>query len=131
MTGPDSRSVVDSFINAFAADDLDGMLAHCAPEMRSVDYSAAASGIRGEYVGPAGLADQMEAYDAVLDTTSFEVQEVVGAGDTFVVRTRLGLRSKRTGETWDGPLVLVLEVADGKISLMETFPTEPETFYIA
>lgn len=129
MTAIDSHSVVDGFLEAFASDDFDGMLAHCSPEMRSVDYSAVASGIRGEYVGPSGLADQMEAYDAVLDTTSFEVAEIVGGGDTFAVRTRLGLRSKRTGETWDGPLVLVLEVTDGKISLMETYPTEPETFY--
>lgn len=125
-----ARDVAEGFLSAFAAGDFDAMVSYCAPGVRSLDYSASASGIRGEYEGAEGLAQELERFDAALEATSFEVLEVIAEGNTAVARSRLGLVSKRNGEPYVGPLLTVFEVADGKITLMETFPTEPESLYL-
>lgn len=131
MTDTTARSTIEGFLNAFAANDVDEMLGYCSPGVRSIDYSANASGIRGEYEGHAGIREQLVRFDSVLEATSFSVDEVVGSGSTWVARTRLGLKSKVTGESYTGPLLIVYEVDEGVITKMETYPTEPESLYIA
>lgn len=129
MSDPSPTAVVARFMEAFAAGDMDAMVRCCGDDFVSVDYSATASGIRGEYRGAPGMAEQMARFETVAEPTAFEVLELIGEGPSVAVRTSLAMTSKRTGGTYAGPMLVLCRVEDGLITRMETYPTEPETFY--
>jgi ketosteroid isomerase-like protein len=66
----------------------------------------------------------LEAWSHMPDyVTEFSVEpdEILDCGDKVIVRGHQHVKTKDTGETYDGPFVQILEMRDGKVQRAEFF----------
>lgn len=69
----------------------------------------------GTYHGHEGLDRLFALLDEYWESLSFDVGRILDAGDSLVVVSRVSGRARKTGGTFDEPIVEVLRMRDGKI----------------
>jgi ketosteroid isomerase-like protein len=121
VSGPTESEVVLGNNAAFCRRDLDGMLAHYAPDAVVVDTRP---GGFGEYRG----TDAINAYYGGIFDNTLTVEEdieIVSAADGTVVascRTRVGLASDMGSGDLTVDYALLIDIRDGLIARLEVHP---------
>lgn len=112
----DPVAVVRATYEAFGRGDIPAALAMMAPDVEWVESEAEGVPIRGTYIGPQQVAENVfsnvprDWQEFILDPEDFFADR-----DTVIVRGRLRAVAKTTGKSMDAPFVHVFTVAGGKI----------------
>ena len=112
----DPVAVVRATGEAFGRGDIPAALAMMAPDVEWVESEAQGVPIRGTYIGPQQVAENVfsnvprDWQEFILDPEDFFADR-----DTVIVRGRLRAVAKTTGKSMDAPFVHVFTVAGGKI----------------
>jgi len=112
----DPLSVVKAAYAAFAAGDLPTVLGLIDPEAVWIETDAEALPVRGTFVGPEAVAQNV--FAAVPDHwDSFEIvpEAYFNDGETVIARGRVRATARSTGASMDAAYVHVFTVRNGKI----------------
>ena len=118
----ESAAVVDKFLGAFAAGDVETALSCFSDE--TVVEEAHGLPFSGTFVGPAGFMELLGAMSALFEPRVDKV-EVLDAGTAAVGRIDLTFRSKKSGRELATSAVEVYRVADGKITHADVYYKDP------
>jgi ketosteroid isomerase-like protein len=86
---------------------------------------------RRTYTGPHGVEKAMSNFRKVWDTISWDVQEIIGTDDTFVVAFLIHLRGAGSGVAVDVEEAWALWIRDGKFVRIEQYGTKREALEAA
>jgi ketosteroid isomerase-like protein len=112
----DPVAVVRATYEAFGRGDIAAALAMMAPDVEWVESEAEGIPIRGTYIGPQQVAENVFS-NVPRDWQEFSLdpEDFFADRDTVIVRGRLRAVAKTTGKSMDAPFVHVFTVAGGKI----------------
>ena len=85
-------------------------------------YAPDVSPFAGSYEGKVGILRFFQMIPENIELFRFEPQEFIDGGDKIVVIGREGVRSKKTGKTYEGRFVHVADVENGKVKSLRLFP---------
>lgn len=111
----DSDAIVREFLENFLAGDIDKVLSVVDDDM---EWNLAEHHpfLREQYHGRDGFVNEIiPAIMATLDGFRFDIERVLGCGDTAVSQLRYHGTVKSTGRTLDLPAVYVWDLRDGKV----------------
>jgi ketosteroid isomerase-like protein len=110
--------VVEQFLKAFAAGDIEGLFALVHPDI--VVHEGAGLPYAGEYTGPAGLQQLIGTIMTPMEMTldSFSVSD---GGDCAVARIHMTFTSRASGKVVKMPGVELYNTADGKVSRIDVY----------
>jgi ketosteroid isomerase-like protein len=110
--------VVEQFLKAFAAQDIETFFSLCSPDI-VVDEGAGLP-YAGRYEGPAGLQDlvgkMMAAYEMTLD--SFQVSD---GGDCAIARLDLSFTARASGRSTKMPAMEIYKTSGGKVTDIDVY----------
>jgi ketosteroid isomerase-like protein len=118
----ESAAVVEKFLGAFAAGDVETALSCFSDE--TVVEEAHGLPFSGTFVGPGGFMELLGAMSAVFVPRVDKV-EVLDAGTAAVGRIDLTFRSKKSGRELATSAVEVYRVSDGKITHADVYYKDP------
>ena len=112
----DPVAVVRATYEAFGRGDIPAALAMMAPDVEWVESEAQGVPIRGTYIGPQQVAENVfSIVPRDWQEFSLDPEEFFADRDTVIVRGRLRAVAKTTGKSMDAPFVHVFTVMGGKI----------------
>jgi ketosteroid isomerase-like protein len=108
----DNKAVLEAFLQAFLDGDLPRMGTYLADDV--VLHEAAVLPYGGDHVGPQAFLGTMEAASSLFETEPLK-WELMDAGDNVILHMLVRLTSRRTGGSFDIPVVEIFAFRDGKI----------------
>jgi hypothetical protein len=108
---------VESIYEAFGRGDIPFILGQLDP---NVVWRQPGVPWGGDYRGPAGAAEFFTKLNAAVETTGFEVEENVDAGEQVVSFGYYSSRNRTTGKSSRARFVFRWALTDGKISLYDS-----------
>jgi ketosteroid isomerase-like protein len=123
MAGPMSNiDIVEGVYAAMGAADLDGVLAHCAPEITITQAEELPWG--GHFVGRDGIIDFVTKLITNIDS-KVTPEGMFEAGDRVIQRGRTRGTTRASGTEFDVPEVHVWTVRNGKVVAAEFYIDTP------
>ena len=108
----DNKAVLDAFLGAFLEGDFQRMASYLADDV--VLHEAAVLPYGGDHVGPEAFLATMQAASSFFETEALK-WELMDAGDRVILHILVRLTSRRTGVSFDIPVVEIFAFRDGKI----------------
>ena len=108
----DNKAVLDALLQAFLEGDLERMASYLADDV--VLHEAAVLPYGGDHVGPQAFLATMQAAGDLFETEALK-WELMEAGDRVILHILVRLTSRRTGVSFDTPVVEIFAFRDGKI----------------
>lgn len=115
-----ARKTVDRMFEAFAAEDVDGLLETVSEDTKWI-YHSTQRIPAAEFSGKDGVARFFQSIFDNVEVLEFQPLQFVAEGDTVVVVGREHQRIKRSGKERKQRWVQVYTVENGLISHMEEF----------
>lgn len=112
MSNP--AEVVQGFFGAVLEGNLDAALNLIADDCTWTYGGPSSIPFAGEYQGPAGVGEYLQAFGGSMEIVSFEPSFLV-ADDTVIIQAREVNRCRANGKEIEMDLVQVVKVSDGKI----------------
>jgi ketosteroid isomerase-like protein len=120
---PANAEVVDRFIAAFEAGDVDAALECMDPDVELLPIRAQLDG--SSYRGHDGYRRLLDDFAADWDDLRLVRERTQEEGDRVLTTGRLTATGKTSGVALDVPLALLYELRDGKVVRFQSF-TDPE-----
>jgi ketosteroid isomerase-like protein len=125
--------IVRCVFDAIARRDADALLALYDPEVEwDTSHSPLAPlGEGGVYHGYEGIRHSLRAYHEAWEHVEYEVEELIGDGDTVVSVVNTRFRGRTSGTEVELHFPAVWTIRDGKITRVKWFPTREEALEAA
>lgn len=85
-------------------------------------YGHALMPLTGNYEGKMGAIRFFQMIPELVEIFLFEPREFFDAGNAIIVIGREGVRSHKTGKSYEGDFIHVSEIADGKVKRLRLYP---------
>ena len=122
--------IVRRATEAFNAGDVEGSIAHLAPEFEYV-ATGTIPGAEGVYRGPEGWRRFLELFWGEFDDARIEIRDLVASDDHVVAPQTFRGRGRQSGAETSWDLWLVWTLRDGKVVRGQGFTTESEALEAA
>jgi hypothetical protein len=119
----DPAGVMDRFIAAFEAGDLQGACALLHPE--AIVHEAAGLPYAGEYKGPDGFAALVGTMAGSYDFKLLDTEYLPVDNERIVVKMQTRFTSRLSGNSLEFPVVEIYTVRDGLIQDVDVYYKDP------
>lgn len=122
MSQRDNETITRRFYARILAGDAEGAVAELTtPDLVWDNPLPAPIPYGGRFEGAAGARRYLELVFQTLEIESFEIDELIAAGDRVVVLGREAARVPTTGRRYSGQWVHVLRLRDGRIAQIREY----------
>jgi uncharacterized protein len=120
-SAPATRTIVEAAYRAFAARDIEALLALLGPEVEWGEADNPHIPSAGTRRGTSGVVEWLQVGNATEEIVSFDVRRILVDGDTAAVIGHTVVRARPTGRTYAMDFVHLVTVVEGKVTRFREF----------